>query len=355
MPLDPSIILSGRGPQFDSPLDIAQKGISLRQMTLQNQAMEKQSADQNSMNEILKKNASIGADGSVSINRGAAMSDLYSVNPQKAMEFQKYLQAQDLDTLKAHTELAKNLSFSATPENWTQIKEKAVSLGLPNTDKLPDTYSPEFVQRWQVSTLNGEEQVKKMHADKELTVKQDHLNLEKDKFDFDKSKQPAVKQKEAAEIASSLRKERSMLPTTKATQEVAVAFNKIQSSLKNPSPAGDMALVFNYMKMLDPGSTVREGEYATAQNATGVPGQVLNAYNRALKGESLNPDQRKDFSGQAGKLYKAQLQVQQQIDSQYSTLAKKSGIDPKDVLLNFEANNSEQPKTFKTKDIEWAD
>ena len=43
------------------------------------------------------------------------------------------------------------------------------------------------------------------------------------------------------------------------------------------SPASDMSLVFGFMKMLDPSSVVRETEYATAKNATGVPDQVRNA------------------------------------------------------------------------------
>ena len=38
-----------------------------------------------------------------------------------------------------------------------------------------------------------------------------------------------------------------------------------------PDAAGDMALIFSYMKMLDPNSTVREGEYATAQDAGSIP------------------------------------------------------------------------------------
>jgi hypothetical protein len=41
---------------------------------------------------------------------------------------------------------------------------------------------------------------------------------------------------------------------------------------KNPTavtPASDMSLVFGFMKMLDPASVVREGEYATAKNAGG--------------------------------------------------------------------------------------
>lgn len=68
--------------------------------------------------------------------------------------------------------------------------------------------------------------------------------------------------------------------------------------------AGDISLIFGYMKLLDPGSVVREGEFATAQNAAGIPDQIKNIYNRALEGTRLNPGQRKMFQGQAGALYK---------------------------------------------------
>jgi hypothetical protein len=50
------------------------------------------------------------------------------------------------------------------------------------------------------------------------------------------------------------------------------AYTRIQDSASDPSAAGDLALIFNYMKMLDPGSTVREGEFATAQDSAGVRG-----------------------------------------------------------------------------------
>jgi len=39
--------------------------------------------------------------------------------------------------------------------------------------------------------------------------------------------------------------------------------------------------------MLDPGSVVRESEFATAQNAAGVPDQVRNMYNKVLSGTRL--------------------------------------------------------------------
>ncbi|MHC1627421.1 MAG: hypothetical protein ACXQTI_01130, partial [Candidatus Nezhaarchaeales archaeon] len=86
-------------------------------------------------------------------------------------------------------------------------------------------------------------------------------------------------------------------------RKVEDAFGRIQASAEEPSAAGDLALIFNYMKMLDPGSTVREGEFATAQNAAGVPQRAVNLYNNLLSGERLNPDQRKDFLGRSDKLY----------------------------------------------------
>ena len=72
------------------------------------------------------------------------------------------------------------------------------------------------------------------------------------------------------------------------------AFGRIQASASDPSPAGDLALIFNFMKVLDPGSTVREGEFATAQNSAGVPERIRNTANRVLRGERLGTAQRAD-------------------------------------------------------------
>ena len=74
-------------------------------------------------------------------------------------------------------------------------------------------------------------------------------------------------------------------PGARITFETHDAFEgKIQKETDKPSPASDMALIFGFMKLLDPTSTVREGEYATVQNATGIPGRVTNAYNNAIDG-----------------------------------------------------------------------
>jgi hypothetical protein len=119
--------------------------------------------------------------------------------------------------------------------------------------------------------------------------------------------------------------------------EMRDAFSRIEASVERVSPAGDMALIFNFMKMLDPGSVVREGEFATAQNAAGVPERILNTYNRLLSGERLNPTQRTDFVDQARRLLGAQQRQYQAIQGQIGTIARRGGLDPNNVLIDFTA------------------
>jgi hypothetical protein len=119
---------------------------------------------------------------------------------------------------------------------------------------------------------------------------------------------------------------------TKNTNDVRTAYEKVKIAADEPSAAGDLSLIFGYMKMLDPGSTVREGEFANAQNSAGVPDQIRNYWNRALSGERLNENQRTDFISQAKNVYKAQLKSQKVIDDQFKNFAKQWNIDTKSII-----------------------
>jgi hypothetical protein len=130
------------------------------------------------------------------------------------------------------------------------------------------------------------------------------------------------------------------LGLTKDYKTIQSAWRSIRSAGERketdpPSPASDMALIFGFMKLLDPNSTVREGEYATAQNATGIPGRVANAYNKAIDGVILNIDQRNDFLGQSKKQYEARLGEYSELKTTYTKLAKRKGFDPENVVLEF--------------------
>lgn len=121
-------------------------------------------------------------------------------------------------------------------------------------------------------------------------------------------------------------------------RQIAESFQRVADSAKDPSPAGDLALIFNYMKILDPGSVVREGEFATAQNATGIPDQLRNVYNRVASGERLAPGQRQDFLDRAKRLYRGQAILQGDREAEFKRIALSSGITPDNVVINFRTN-----------------
>ena len=123
---------------------------------------------------------------------------------------------------------------------------------------------------------------------------------------------------------------------TKGYQDIKAAYGRILavSDPKTPdeeAPA-DLALVFNFMKMQDPGSTVNSGEFANAQNSAGVPDRVVNLYNNLLKGSRLNPTQRKAFRGQAENLYKVTGQQEATVRKGIERIAKGYGLNTQNIF-----------------------
>jgi len=116
--------------------------------------------------------------------------------------------------------------------------------------------------------------------------------------------------------------------------ELGQAYQKIETAAKNPSPAGDIAMVYGFMKVLDPSSVVREGEFATAQNAGSVPDSVRNMYNKALNGERLNEKIRSDFLQQARNLVESQRVMSNDLISRYTEVAKNYKLDPNQVVYD---------------------
>jgi hypothetical protein len=113
------------------------------------------------------------------------------------------------------------------------------------------------------------------------------------------------------------------------------AYEKITASLGRGTAAGDMAGIFSFMKTLDPTSTIREGEYASARNTTGIPGYILNYYNQAVDGTLLSPQQREEFSAVAGDFVAQQRDLQLRNEQMHREQAELAGIDPERVVTDF--------------------
>lgn len=116
--------------------------------------------------------------------------------------------------------------------------------------------------------------------------------------------------------------------------QVRDSLGRIRAAASNPTAAGDLALIFNYMKVLDPGSTVREGEFATAQNSAGLPDRIRAKYNSVINGERLEAGQREDFVSRAEELYSSQASIQKQQENEYRRIAKNRNANPDNVIIN---------------------
>lgn len=126
-----------------------------------------------------------------------------------------------------------------------------------------------------------------------------------------------------------LRKEYS--DQTKGFQETREAYERIKASQDNA--VGDLSLIFAYMKMLDPGSVVREGEFATAEKAAGVPERILNIYNKTLAGERLSSGQRETFKGQAKSLLDAAQKREKTVRAGIDNVIKSYRLNPDNVFF----------------------
>lgn len=178
--------------------------------------------------------------------------------------------------------------------------------------------------------IRGQEAVFIPSATARKTEKQISADLKREE---DRVKRETVQAKTVFDQSSKLRQEISKVSSTFKAVEDASA--RIKASAKDPSAAGDLALIFSFMRMQDPTSTVREGEFATAQNATGVPERVRNIWNRVLAGERLGDEQRKDFLNTADKLFKEAKDINEKRVNTIIDIGDQLGIE-KSLLVGRE-------------------
>lgn len=209
-------------------------------------------------------------------------------------------------------------------DNKTTEQRNLLSLGyMPGTKE----YERKF------NELYGKDDPEKMSA-----YERGQLELGRGRLALDQKKAAADAKgggENAFKNAAELRKEFTAQSKDFGIQTDAIG--RIQASAKDPSAAGDLALIFSYMKTLDPGSTVREGEFATAQNAGGVGDRAISAYNKVLSGQRLSPDQRKDFVSRAKSIYDQSAKQHEKRVGEYSRIATRNNIDPADVIVDFSA------------------
>jgi hypothetical protein len=101
----------------------------------------------------------------------------------------------------------------------------------------------------------------------------------------------------------------------------------IEHAVNNPNPQSDSALIYDFIKSLDPDSAVREGEISFVGTARSIPTKTKALVNKMFKGELLTPDERKnilDFATQSTANQKKAWEISAK---PYINQAEKMGVD----------------------------
>lgn len=145
------------------------------------------------------------------------------------------------------------------------------------------------------------------------------------------SRGPYKDMKQRADVEEGLRKE--VTQYAKDYKTIRDSSAQLDAIAATPSAGSDIAMLYSFMKILDPGSVVRESEYATAQKAAGIPERIANLAPFILSGQRLSPEQRQDFLGVAQRVAKTHQSIYESRLNQYQDIARRLRVDPQNVVL----------------------
>jgi len=132
-------------------------------------------------------------------------------------------------------------------------------------------------------------------------------------------------------------------------QELGSTYEKLSQSANAKTPAGDIALITAFMKMLDPGSVVRETEFAKAQDTAGIFDKLVALAGKAASG-NIFPNteagnrQRKEYVDLAKKYFDSAEKKKQQDVAFYRGIATGYGLDFGKIDPNYKSDTGETPK-----------
>jgi hypothetical protein len=161
-----------------------------------------------------------------------------------------------------------------------------------------------------------------------------------------KAKSNAAAKQHGSDYTQKLRKEFMGLKAVENMSTLAESIQKIRGA--GEDGAGDLGLIYGYMRALDPGSTVRESEFANAGKTGGLPGQVQGIFNQLNGDGMLAPQVRAKIRAEAEKLVQAQYERYAPVATEFKRYASQSGIAENDVVpdLGYEGYSrpAKQPK-----------
>lgn len=116
-------------------------------------------------------------------------------------------------------------------------------------------------------------------------------------------------------------------PTIKSASDVSTSAAGLRAAAAENSPAGDLAFIFGYMRLLDPSSTVREGEFAQVEASRSAPGWLKGMARKAESGQRLSVAEKQRYLSAATAIANSRRPGVAAVQKRYGALARQTGAD----------------------------
>ena len=120
-------------------------------------------------------------------------------------------------------------------------------------------------------------------------------------------------------------------PNIKTARQLADAVTGIESAARGQTPADDLAMIYQMVKLLDPGSVVREGEINLTRAARSLGTQVTGYWSKLKSGKLLTPEERQNILGMSRRKVDSQRGLVDPILQSYGEQARRWGVDSASV------------------------
>lgn len=121
----------------------------------------------------------------------------------------------------------------------------------------------------------------------------------------------------------------------------------IEHAAANPNPQNDAAIIYSFIKTLDPGSAVKEGEIEFTEAGRSIPGKLRQSLFKGATGQVLLPEERQNilnFAKQASQQRTNQWKISA---SPYIKQAEKLGI-PQEMIIGDPSLTEEKNTVSKS-------
>jgi len=129
----------------------------------------------------------------------------------------------------------------------------------------------------------------------------------------------------------------------KGPKDTATAYQTMYNAATNPTQKGDTTMLYTFFKVLDPQSTVREGEIEMIKQSRSIPEKFKGMAIKLASGQTLLESERADLLNQAYQYVSNQQRGVTETIDMYKDYAKSFGLNPEKAVPNPFADIKKPP------------